>query len=68
MIVPMIILFLAAFGGGCLGWVLREWRFAEQSLLLNDAVKEGTARVYSTTRDGRSADRMPADRYADGKQ
>lgn len=66
---PTIIFFaLAALGGGCVGWVLREWRFADHSLLLNDAVRDGTARTYSTTQDGRSADRYEPGRYAEGNQ
>lgn len=67
MIAGLIILFLATFGGGCLGWVLREWRYAEHAALLSESVRDGTSRVYSTTADGRSADRYEPGRYADGQ-
>jgi hypothetical protein len=61
---------LAMFGLGVgtafpAGWAFARLQLARHSALLNESVRDGTARTYSTTADGRDARRYAPERYAE---
>lgn len=54
--------------GLLVGLGLRQYALARQGLLLADVVRDGTVAQYAVMRDGRDANRMPEDRYAEGAE
>lgn len=56
---------LCAASGFGAGWAVARLHLARHSALLNDAIRRGTARTYSTTPDGRSAARYERGRYSE---